>query len=183
MMRLSAAFLLLAALTAPVAADDALSLAANRTFLTDNANKPGVTVLPSGLEFRVLKSGFGSHPAASDFAEFSYSTRLINGKTVDSASADLPANLQVSNLMRGLNEAVQRMQVGDRWELVVPAELALGAKGNSAVPPNQTLVFDITLMAVTRPQQAQGQDSSPISVYGYNRGVEHQAGAMFTIKQ
>ncbi len=183
MMRLSATLALLAALASPVAADDALSPAANRAFLSDNASKPGVIVLPSGLEFRVLKNGFGGHPTAGDFAEFSFNARMINGKMVDSASPDLPANLQVSNLLRGLSEALQRMQVGDRWELVVPADLAFGAKGTAAVPPNQTLVFDITLMAVTRPQQAQSQDSGPFSVYGYNRGTEHQAGAMFTIKQ
>ena len=183
MIRPCAALLMLAALASPLAADDALSPAANRAFLADNANKPGVRVFPSGLEYRVLRNGFGGHPTASDFAEFSFNARLINGKIVDSASADLPANLQVSNLMRGLNEAVQHMQVGDRWELAIPAELALGAKGNAAVPPNQTLIFDITLMAVTPPQQAQAQDSSPISIYGYNRGTEHQAGAMFTIKQ
>ena len=101
-------------------------------------------MLPSGLEFRVLKNGFGGHPTAADFAEFSFNARLISGKIVDSASPDLPANLQVSNLLRGLSEALQRMQVGDRWELVVPADLAFGAKGTAAVPPNQTLVFDIT---------------------------------------
>ena len=183
MMRLSAALALLAVLASPVAADDALSAAANRAFLADNAGKPGVTTLSSGLEFRVLKNGFGDHPTAADFAEFSFNARLISGKMVDSASPDLPANLQVSNLLRGLSEALQRMQVGDRWELVVPADLAFGAKGTATVPPNQTLVFDITLMAVTRPQQAQSQDSGPFSVYGYNRGTEHQAGAMFTIKQ
>ena len=175
--------MLLAALVFPVAADDALSAAANRAFLADNAGKPGVTTLSSGLEFRVLKNGFGDHPTAADFAEFSFNARLISGKMVDSASPDLPANLQVSNLLRGLSEALQRMQVGDRWELVVPADLAFGAKGTATVPPNHTLVFDITLMAVTRPQQAQGQDSGPISLYGYNRGTERQAGAMFTIKQ
>ena len=183
MKRLSAAFLVLAALTLPGHADDAPTIAANHAFLADNANKPGVHVLPSGLEYRVLRNGFGSHPAPSDFAEFSFNARLINGKLVDSASFDLPANLQVSNLMRGLNEAVQHMQVGDRWELAIPADLALGGKGNAAVPPDQTLIFDITLMAVTSPQQAQAQDSSPISIYGYNRGVEHQAGAMLTIRQ
>ena len=183
MTRLSATLVLLAALTSPLRADDALSVTANRAFLADNADKPGVTVLPSGLEYRVLKNGFGGHPTTADFAEFSFNARLISGKLVDSASADLPANLQVSNLLRGLGEALLRMQVGDRWELVVPANLAFGAKGNAAVPPDQTLVFDITLMAVTPPLQAQAQDSSPISVYGFNRGVEHQAGAMFTIKQ
>jgi FKBP-type peptidyl-prolyl cis-trans isomerase FklB len=188
MTRISALLFALMALSLPLPisiarADDAPSPAANHAFLTDNANKPGVSVTPSGLEFRVLRNGFGGHPAPSDFVEFSYNTKLINGKIVDSASADLPANQQVSNLMRGLSEALLHMQVGDRWELVVPAELAFGSKGNNAVPPNQTLIFDITLMAVVPPQQAQSQDSSPFSVYGYNRGVEHQAGAMFTIKQ
>ena len=115
--------------------------------------------------------------------KFSYSARLINDRLVDSASSDLPANLQVSNLMRGLNEALLHMQAGDRWQLIIPADLAFGAKGNGAVPPSQTLVVDISLMAVISPQQAQAQDPSPISVYGYNRGTEHQAGAMFTIRQ
>lgn len=183
MTRTSAALLLLAALASPLRADDALSAAANRAFLADNANKPGVHMLPGGLEYRVVRSGFGSHPTSSDFAEFSFSARLISGKLIDSASPDLPANLQVSNLMRGLNEALQHMQVGDRWELVVPSELAFGSKGNGAVPPDQTLVFDISLMAVMPPQTAQSQDSSPLSLYGYNRGTEHQAGAMFTIRQ
>lgn len=162
---------------------DPLSPAANRAFLADNAHKPGVMVFPSGLEYRVLKNGFGGHPSPADNVEFSYSAHLINGRLVDSASSDLPANLQVSNLMRGLSEALLRMQVGDRWQLTIPADLALGAKGNSAIPPNQTLVVDISLMAVIPPQPGQSQDTNPISVYGYNRGTEHQAGAMFTIRQ
>lgn len=166
-------------------ADDGLSALANRAFLSENAHKPGVTMLPSGLEYRILKNGFGRHPSASDMVEISYSARLIDGRLVDSASPDLPANLPLSNLMRGLNEAVTRMQVGDRWQLVIPAELAFGAKGtaNGSVPPDQTLVFDITLLAVTPPQTQQAQDGSPLSLYGFNRGMEHQAGAMFTIKQ
>ena len=180
MLKSSAIFLLLMVVSSP--ADD-LSAAANRNFLAENASKPGVKTLPSGLEYRVLKNGFGGHPTPSDFAEFSFSARLISGKLVDSASPDLPANLQVSNLMRGLNEALLRMQVGDRWELAVPPDLALGTKGNASVPPDQTLVIDITLMAVTPPQQAQAADSSPFSLYGYNRGTEHQAGAMFTLRQ
>ena len=162
---------------------DPLSAAANRAFLADNAHKPGVTLLPSGLEYRVLKNGFGGHPSPADNVEFAYSARLINNRLVDSASSDLPANLQVSNLMRGLSEALLHMQVGDRWQVMIPADLALGAKGNGAIPPNQTLVVDISLMAVIPPQPGQSQDSNPISVYGYNRGTEHQAGAMFTIKQ
>lgn len=176
-------FLFLAAF--PAHADDGLSAAANRAFLAENAQKPGVRVLPSGLEYLILKNGLGRHPSPSDMVEISYSVRLINGRLVDSASPDLPANLQLGNLMRGLNEAVGRMAVGDRWRLFIPADLAFGAKGtaNGSVPPNQTLIFDISLLAVTPPQALQAQEGSPLSLYSFNRGTERQAGAMFTIKQ
>jgi hypothetical protein len=179
------AFILFLLAAFPVRADEALSAAANHAFLAENAQRPGVRVLPSGLEYRILKNGFGRHPSPADTVEITYSARLIDGRLVDSASPDLPANLQLGNLMRGLNEAVQRMQVGDRWQLVIPSELALGANGtaNGSVPPDQTLVFDISLLAVAPPQSVQAQDGSPISLYGFNRGTEHQAGAMFTLKQ
>ncbi|MGH6827867.1 MAG: FKBP-type peptidyl-prolyl cis-trans isomerase, partial [Rhizomicrobium sp.] len=177
-----AAGLLLGLLAFPALADDPPSAAANRAFLAANRQKPGVGMLPSGLEYRIVRSGFGGHPSPADTVEIAYDARLINGRMVDSASADLPANLQVSNLMPGLREAVEHMQVGDRWQLFIPANLAFGGKGNASVPPDQTLVFDITLMAVTPPQDPQAPGQSPISIYGFNRGTEHQAGAMFTLK-
>ena len=91
--------------------------------------------------------------------QISYSAHLINAKLVDTATSDLPAVMVVSNAVRGLNEALQLMQAGDHWELVIPSDLAFGGKGtpDGGVPPNQTLVFDITLMAVTPAQTAQGQ--------------------------
>lgn len=167
------------------AADDALSAAANHAFLTANAHKPGVKTRPSGLQYRILRSGFGTHPTAADTVQISYSAHLINSKLVDTASTDLPAVMMVSNVVRGLNEALQLMQPGDHWELVVPADLAFGGKGtpNGSVPPGQTLVFDITLLSVTQAQMAQGQASSGISLYGRQRGISNEAGAMFTIPQ
>lgn len=167
------------------AADDALSAAANRAFLAANAHKPGVKTRPSGLQYRILRNGFGPHPTAADTVQINYSAHLINAKLVDTASADLPAVMLVNNVLRGLNEALQLMQTGDHWELVIPSDLAFGGKGTSDgnVPPGQTLVFDITLMSVTPAQVAQGQVSSGVSLYGRDRGVSHEAGAMFTIPQ
>jgi FKBP-type peptidyl-prolyl cis-trans isomerase len=181
-----AALLLTFLASAPVqAADDALSPAANHAFLDSNAHKPGVIVRPSGLQYRILRNGFGSHPAVTDTVEISYSARLINSKIVDTASPDLPAMLAVSNVLGGLSEALRLMQPGDRWELVIPSDLAFGGKGtpNGTVPPNQTLVFDVTMIAVIPPQAAQSQDSSSVSLYGRDRGVSHEAGAMFTLRQ
>jgi FKBP-type peptidyl-prolyl cis-trans isomerase len=167
------------------AADDALSAAANHAFLAANAHKPGVKTRPSGLQYRILRNGFGAHPTAADTVQISYSTHLINAKLVDTASGDLPAVMIVNNVLRGLNEALQLMQPGDRWELVIPPDLAFGSKGlpDGTVPPNQTLVFDLTLISVTPAQAAQGQAGSGLSVYGRDRGVSHEAGAMFTIPQ
>jgi FKBP-type peptidyl-prolyl cis-trans isomerase FklB len=187
MRNLPALFLTLLVLAAAPAraADDALSAAANHAFLTANAHKPGVMVRPSGLQYRILRNGFGTHPSAADTVQISYSAHLINAKLVDTASTDLPAVMIVSNVLRGLNEALQLMQAGDHWELVIPSDLAFGGKGtpNGSIPPNQTLVFDITLMAVTPAQTAQGQVSAGVSVYGRDRGIGHEAGAMFTIPQ
>jgi FKBP-type peptidyl-prolyl cis-trans isomerase len=186
MKKIAAALLLMVLASAPVrAADDALSPAANHAFLDANAHRPGVTVRPSGLQYRILRNGFGSHPAVTDAVEISYSARLINSKVVDTASPDLPATLAVSNVLGGLSEALRLMQPGDRWELVIPSDLAFGGKGtpNGTVPPNQTLVFDVTMLAVIPPQASRSQDSSGLSLYGRDRGVSHEAGAMFTLRQ
>ena len=186
MTRIFAALLLAILTCGPAgAADDALSAAANHAFLTANARKPGVRTQPSGLQYRILRSGFGAHPTLADTVQISYSARLINSKLVDTASTDLPAVMTVGNALRGLNEALQLMQPGDHWELVVPPELAFGSKGtpDGNVPPGQTLMFDITLISVAQAQKAQGQAGSGVSVYGRDRGTSHEAGAMFTIPQ
>jgi FKBP-type peptidyl-prolyl cis-trans isomerase len=179
-------FITLAAAPLPaLAADDALSAAANHAFLAANGHKPGVKTRPSGLQYRILRNGFGVHPTAADTVQISYSAHLINSKLVDTASADLPAVMIVNNVLRGLNEALQLMQPGDHWELVIPSDLAFGSKGlpDGGVPPNQSLVFDLTLISVMPAQVAQGQAGSGLSLYGRERGISHEAGAMFTIPQ
>lgn len=186
MTRILAALLLAFLACGPArAADDTLGAAANRAFLAANARKPGVSVRPSGLQYRVLRNGFGAHPTLADTVQISYSVHLINSKLVDTATPDLPAVMLVSNAVRGLNEALQLMQPGAHWELVIPPDLAFGGKGtpDGGVPPNQTLVFDLTLLSVAPAQVAQGQAGSGVSLYGRERGVHHEAGAMFTIPQ
>jgi hypothetical protein len=82
--------------------------------------------------------------------------------------------------MAGLAEALPLMHVGDRWQLVLPANLALGSKGaaNGAVPPNQTLLFDLTLIAAAPPAPGQVAAENPFSVWSNGR----ENGASFTIR-
>jgi FKBP-type peptidyl-prolyl cis-trans isomerase len=175
-------FLFLLFLVTPaLAADEALSAAANIAFLADNAKKPGTVLRPSGLQYRVLRSGTGRRPSGNDVVRIAYKISLINGTVVDSTSPVLPAGLAMANVtMAGLAEALPLMHAGDRWALALPANLALGSKGaaNGAIPPNQTLVFDLTLISAAPPASNQEMTENPFSLWGNGR----ETGAAFTIR-
>ena len=182
-MRLIFAVLVLLASTpvAGSAADDPLSPAANAAWLAANASKPGTITRPSGLEYRVLRSGTGIRPGGNDLLRVSYTVRMINGAVVESTNPALPQAISQATIgMAGLAEALSLMHVGDRWQLALPANLALGSKGaaNGAVPPNQTLLFDLTLISAAAPAPGQAAADNPFSVWSNGR----ENGAAFTIR-
>lgn len=174
--------LFLALLGAPAwAAEDALSPAANAAYLAENAKRPGTILRPSGLQYRILRSGPGRRPGGNDVVRIAYKVTLINGTVVDATTPVLPASLSMANVsMAGLAEALALMHVGDHWQLAMPANLALGAKGaaNGAIPPNQTLLFDLTLIAAAPPAPGQSATENPFSLWGNGR----ENGAAFTIR-
>ncbi len=134
------------------AADAALSPQANAAYLADFAKKPGVYRRQSGIEYKILQNGFGARPGPTDVVTVYYKGQLINGKVFDATEPGFPAEFPVGNLIPGWTEALQLMREGDHWELVIPTALAYGTRGaGDAVPPNQTLVFDLTLVKVTHP--------------------------------
>ena len=178
-------FLLLALLVGmcvpALAADDALSPAANAAFLAANAKKPGTIIRPSGLQYRVMRPGTGKRPGGNDVARIAYAIRQINGALVDSTTPVLPAAVQVSAIsLAGLAEALPLMHEGDRWQLVIPPNLAFGPRGaaNGSVGPNQVLVMDVTLISTAPPQPGQQLSESPFSLWGNGR----ENGASFTLK-
>jgi FKBP-type peptidyl-prolyl cis-trans isomerase FklB len=135
------------------AADASLSRAANAAFLAENAKKPGVVVRPSGLQYKVLRTGFGKRPAATDLVSVYYTGRLINGTVFDGTEPGLPAGFAANGVIRGWTEALTLMREGDQWQLVIPSNLAYGNAGHgSAIPPDQTLVFEVELVSVTTPK-------------------------------
>ncbi len=177
---LSVAFVLLLPLAA-AAAEDALSPAANAAFLAANAAKPGTISRPSGLQYRVLRSGTGKRPAGNDVIRLAYAMRLINGTLVDGTNPALPATLVTSSVaLAGLAEALPLMHAGDRWQLAIPANLAFGGGGalNGVIGPNQTLVMDLTLVSVAPPKPGQVMSENPFSVWSNGR----ESGAALTIR-
>jgi FKBP-type peptidyl-prolyl cis-trans isomerase len=140
------------------AADDALSLEANQAFLAANAKKPGVIVRPDGLQFKILRNGFGKRPYLTDSAQVYYTGMLINGTVFDGTSPGLPATFKVNAVIPGWIEAMTLMREGDHWQLVIPANLAYGSRGagNGTIPPNQVLIFDLQLIS-TKPAPRRGE--------------------------
>ena len=136
-------------LVGPALAGD-ISPQANREYLAANAKKPGVVILPSGLQYRAIKSGAGQTPAAGDIVTVSYKGALVDGTVFDSTKPGETRNLPSDKVIPGWVEALSLMKEGDEWELVIPSELGYGAArvANGAIPPNQTLVFDLQLVAV-----------------------------------
>ena len=125
-----------------------LSEAANEKFLAVNATKPGVMVRPSGLQYKVIKQGSGRMPTANDTVAVAYKGQLIDGTVFDQATKTQPLIYGVGRLIAGWREALPLMQEGDEWQLVIPSNLAYGDRAQGdAVPANQTLVFDMELLA------------------------------------
>jgi FKBP-type peptidyl-prolyl cis-trans isomerase FklB len=163
------------------AAEDPLGPAANAAFLAANAGKPGTIVRPSGLQYRVLRSGTGKRPISNDVVRLGYAIRLSNGTLVDSTTPVLPSAFAMSSVgLAGLAEALSLMHVGDRWQLAVPSNLAFGGKGamNGAIPPDQALLIDVTLLSASPPQPGAAVSESPFSVWSDGRAN----GAAITIR-
>lgn len=128
---------------------DAEVKAKGNEFLANNKKRPGVIVLPSGLQYEVIKSGDanGISPKITDTVEVNYIVTVAEGMEVDNSyKSGKPAAFTVNGVIKGWIEVLQLMKPGDHWRVVVPSDLAYGAAGNGpSIPPNSVLVFDMTL--------------------------------------
>jgi FKBP-type peptidyl-prolyl cis-trans isomerase len=129
---------------------EALSREKNEEYLATHAKQPGVKVMPSGLQYRVIKAGTGKKPESdSAVVQVNYTGKFIDGSVFDSSEGQGPAEFALNQVVRGWTEGLQLMQVGEKAELVIPYELAYGAEGREPrIPGYQTLVFEVELVAV-----------------------------------
>ena len=116
-------------------------------FLTANKEKPGVKVMPSGLQYKVITAGTGPKPKPTDTVEVDYRGTLIDGKEFDSSyKRGKPATFPINGVIKGWQEALQAMKVGAKWQIFVPAKLAYGSHGaGPLIGPNATLIFEVEL--------------------------------------
>ncbi len=121
-------------------------------FRTENAKIQGVTTLPSGVQYQVLKAGEGAAPKAEEKVSVHYQGAFIDGKVFDSSIArKQPLSIGVNMVIKGWTEVLQLMKVGDKWKVVIPSEMAYGEQGaGKTIPPNSTLVFEIELLGIEK---------------------------------
>ena len=119
-------------------------------FLEANKTKPGVVVLPSGLQYKILTPGAGPKPTAADTVICNYRGTLINGTEFDSSYKNGgPATFPVNRVIKGWTEALQLMAVGSKWQLFVPANLAYGDRSAGPdIGPNSMLIFEVELVSI-----------------------------------
>lgn len=142
---------------------------AGEKFLAENAKKPGVKVLPSGLQYKVLKEGDGEVPKASDEVEVVYEGRLVDGTVFDATSKHggvKTDKFRAGNLIKGWTEALTTMPVGSKWQLVIPYELAYGERQAGQIPPYSTLVFDLELVSIVKPEPVKESENTEDVVVG-----------------
>lgn len=121
-------------------------------FLAESAKEEGVTVLPSGLQYKVLRGGEGKRPLATDRVKCHYEGRLTGGQVFDSSyRRGEPAVFPLNGVIAGWTEGLQLMQEGAKYRFFIPYHLAYGEQGaGQAIPPYAALIFDVELLEVVK---------------------------------
>lgn len=119
-------------------------------FLNENKLKDGVIQLESGLQFEVLQPGSGKQPQNGDRVKIHVKGQRLDGDTFeDTYETKMPVTVTVGVTLRGLDEALRRMQVGEKQKLFIPAELGFGQRGSPPViGPNETLIYEVELLEI-----------------------------------
>ena len=120
-------------------------------FLAENKKKKDVVATKSGLQYIVLSKGKGKKPKATDQVKVHYKGTLINGTEFDSSyKRGEPVTFPVNRVIPGWTEALQLMNVGSKYQLFIPSDIAYGERGPMPIGPNATLIFEVELLSIEK---------------------------------
>ena len=119
-------------------------------FRAENAKRPGVQTLQSGLQKEVLREGTGRCPKATETVKVHYEGTLVNGKVFDSSfKRGEPISFALTQVISGWTEGLMHTKLGSKVKLVMPPELGYGSRGaGSDIPPYATLIFTVELLDI-----------------------------------
>lgn len=128
----------------------AKNLKEGQEFLAANKSKPGVTELPSGLQYEVITEGIGPKPTAENKVTCHYHGTMINGTVFDSSvQRGKPAEFPLNQVIKGWTEGVQLMSQGSKWRFFIPPHLGYGDRQvGPTIGPNSTLIFEVELLGI-----------------------------------
>ncbi|GJL82123.1 MAG: peptidyl-prolyl cis-trans isomerase [marine bacterium B5-7] len=124
--------------------------ATGEAFLKENGQRDGVVTTDSGLQYEILTEGAGDSPKATDTVVVHYRGTLLDGTEFDSSyRRENPATFALDGIIPGWKEVLQLMNVGAKWKVYIPSELAYGERGaGDTIGPNEALIFEIELLEV-----------------------------------
>ena len=122
----------------------------NERFFEENINAPGVEVLPSGVQYKVITRTNGSRPTGKSKVTVHYCGKLLNGKEFDNSfKRKKPEVFRVNELIKGFQDALKAMSIGSRWVVWIPYKLGYGSRDcGKDIPAYSTLVFEIELINI-----------------------------------
>ena len=120
-------------------------------FLENNKLNKDIQTTESGLQYEIIKSGNGKRPSKVDSVSVHYHGTLIDGTVFDSSvERGTPASFGVHQVIPGWTEALQLMDIGSKYRLFIPQELAYGANPHPGGPiqPFSALIFEVELLEI-----------------------------------
>ncbi len=118
-------------------------------FLNANRIRDGIITTTSGLQYEVLRKGYGVKPSASDSVTVHYRGSLLDGEVFDSSYEGDPLTFALTKVISGWTEGLQLMNVGSRYRLYLHPDLAYGDTGSPPViEPGALLIFEVELLKV-----------------------------------
>ena len=126
------------------------NFAAGQAFLVENAKRETVVTTESGLQYEILQKGEGTeHPTATSKVKVHYHGTLIDGTVFDSSvDRGEPISFKLNQVIKGWQEGLTYMTVGDKFRLYIPSPLAYGKNGTGPIPPAASLIFEVELLEI-----------------------------------
>lgn len=118
-------------------------------FMARNGAREGVNTTESGLQYEIFNQGTGPRPGPEDRVTVHYRGMFADGSEFDSSyERGEPTAFGIQGVIAGFSEGLQLMPVGSKYKLYIPPDIGYGAQGNSTIPPNSALIFELELLAI-----------------------------------